>query len=74
MAEICISFGQIHRHEINGIVLDKDCIAIIEADTIEEADQLAFLLFDGKFHEHVDIKKWDDSIMYHYPRGYIKVD
>ncbi len=26
------TFGQAHRHEVNGVVFDKDCVAEIEAE------------------------------------------
>lgn len=74
MPKILLTFGQSHRHEINGLVLDKDCVAIIEGDTYEEADELAFLLFNGKFHQHVPEHAWDDADMKYFPRGYIEVE
>lgn len=74
MAKLCVSFGQGHRHELNGVIYDKDCIAVISADTVREADQMAFMLWDGKFHQHVDKEKWDDSQMHYFPRGYIEVN
>lgn len=29
--KIFITFGQDHRHEIDGVVFDKDCVAVISA-------------------------------------------
>ena len=74
MAKIFITFGQIHVHKINDHTLDRDCVAIINGSTVEEADKLAFEWMEGKFHEHVPEQYWDDEDMKYYPRGYIEVN
>ena len=65
-----ITFGQIHAHSVNGKTFDKDCVAVINGETPEQCDKMAFDLFDGKFHEH------SDSVppMEYYPRGFIEVN
>lgn len=73
MAKLCVTFGQVHAHRINGHTVDKDCVAVITANTIEEADALAFEWFDGKFHHHIDKEKFDQDMSY-YPRGFIEVN
>lgn len=68
-----ITFGQIHRHELNGQIFDKDCVAVIEAPTFDEADAKAFELFDGIFHGHYSEDSWNEEWLTYYPRGYIEV-
>ena len=73
MKKLIVTFGQSHVHLVNGKIFDRDCVAVIHAPTIEKADALAFELFDGKFHQHVDFDKWDHSAMKYFPRGYIDI-
>lgn len=65
-----ITFGQVHVHSVNGQTFDKDCVAVINGDTVEECDNMAFELFDGKFHGHS--ARMPD--MSYYPRGLIEVN
>jgi len=72
--KIYVSFGQDHRHEINGKVFDKDCIAIIEAPNYNAGRKRAFDLFDSKFcwiytKEDIDLQR-----SYYFPRGIIPVE
>ncbi len=63
------TFGQAHRHEVNGVVFDKDCVAEIEAECPRD---VALELFGTKWcweHEEHSLKK----IMEFFPRGIIKV-
>ena len=73
-AKLCVTFGQAHVHRVNGKTFDCDCVGVIVAATVAEADALAFELFDGKFHQHVDFEKWDKSCMHYFPRGYVPVN
>lgn len=74
MKRLCVTFGQVHVHNVNGITFDKDCVAVIQAHTIEQADRWAFEWFDGKFHQHTDWDKFNHDSMRYYPRGYITVN
>ena len=67
-----ITFGQIHVHSVNGKTFDKDCVAVIEAPTMEEGRQQAFEIFDAKFHNHYD--NLEDVKIEFYPRGLISVE
>jgi hypothetical protein len=71
MATMHVTFGQIHVHHINDQTFDKNCVAVIIAHSIKECNRIAFEVFEGKFHEHVDAKQWDESKMKYFPRGYI---
>ncbi len=74
MAKLYITFGQVHVHRVNGKTFDCDCVAIITANTIEQANKWAFEWFNGKFHQHVDAETWDENDMHYFPRGYINVN
>lgn len=65
-----ITFGQIHVHRVNGKTFDADCVAVINGETPEQCDKMAFELFDGKFHEHSN----RIPPMEYYPRGLIEVN
>jgi hypothetical protein len=60
----------VHVHSVNGKTFDKDCVAVIEGESAEQCDNLAFGLFGGKFHEHSS----RIPPMEYYPRGFIKVN
>jgi hypothetical protein len=65
-----VTFGQIHIHKINGRTFDKDCVAVINGETPEQCDKMAFELFDGKFHQHSS----QMPQMEYFPRGLIEVN
>lgn len=69
-----ITFGQSHRHEINGKVFDKDCVAIIESDSASAGRDLAFEIFGRKFCFEYPEDRFDMNSMRFFPRGFIKVD
>ena len=65
-----ITFGQIHVHNVNGMVFDKDCVGVINGETPEQCDQMAFDLFQGRFHKYAaEMPK-----MKYFPRGLIEVN
>ena len=67
-----VTFGQIHRHTIDDVVYDKDCVALIESDTSKRGREIAFELFKGKFcFEYPE--KYFNLDMKHFPRGIIEV-
>lgn len=47
--KIYISFGQLHRHVLGGVIFDKDCIAVIEVEGGETGEALASKLFGRKY-------------------------
>jgi len=65
-----ITFGQVHVHSVNGKTFDKDCVAVINGETAEQCDKMAFDLFKGKFHQHTP----ELPDMSYYPRGLIEVN
>lgn len=62
------TFGQAHRHEIDGIVFDKDCIAEVEDDNPRE---VAFSLFGTKWCWQYTAEEIANKLHF-YPRGIIK--
>lgn len=67
-----ITFGQIHVHSVNGQTLDKDCVAVINADTPEAGRAAAMEWFDKKFFtSYTDIA---EVKLEYYPRGLIEVN
>lgn len=69
---VLISFGQVHRHEINGKVFDKDCLARITGDTWGECRKKAFYYFGPKFCTDYPETAWS-HLQRFYPRGIIDV-
>jgi hypothetical protein len=63
-----VTFGHGHRHEINGEVFDKDCVAVVNGDR-----NTVFEIFGAKFCFEYPENRWDASKMHYYPRGYIEV-
>ena len=64
-----ISFGQRHKHSINGKTIDKDCILEVEAATRREAHENAMEMFNKEFFTCYD--KLPN--MSYFPRGVIKL-
>jgi hypothetical protein len=68
-----VTFGQDHRHEINGKVFDKDCVAVIEGADAVTNRLKAFELFGPKFCFEYPEDQWHGKMEY-FPRGYIPVE
>ncbi len=66
-----ITFGRDHRHVINGIVYDKDCVAVITGSDAITNRERAFELFDSKFCFEYPEDYFDPSTMHYFPRGYV---
>ncbi len=73
-----ITFGQIHVHSINGLTLDKDCVAAITHSKPDEGREKAMEWFDGMFHysytEEQFKERVEEGIMGYFPRGIIEVN
>lgn len=63
-----VTFGQNHRHEIGGVVFDKDCVAVVEGDRAT-----VFEIFGPKFC--FEYSEMGNSLpdMKYFPRGMIEV-
>lgn len=69
-----ITFGEIHAHSVNGITFDKDCVAVIEAETREDAKEIAYESFLSQYCFMYNENQWDTDDMEYYRRGYLAVN
>lgn len=72
-----VTFGQSHRHEINGDVFDKDCVVVIEHGKKENGRELAFKYFGPKFCCEYSKQEFEHHVgpdMGFFPRGLVKVN
>lgn len=63
-----VTFGQNHHHVIDGVVYDKDCVAIVNGDR-----EKVFELFGPKFCFEYSEQNWKEDIMIYFSRGYVEV-
>ena len=68
-----VTFGSDHRHEINGVIFDKDCVAVIEGEDAGANREKAFELFGPEFCFEYPEKYFNHDSMHYFPRGYIAV-
>ena len=73
MAKHYVTFGQIHTHSIDGKTLDKDTVAIFEAEDQEKGRALAFEIFGDKFCFEYHEDRWDPENMMFFPKGYVEI-
>jgi hypothetical protein len=63
-----VTFGAAHTHKINGVLLDKNCVAVVQGDR-----DRVFELFGTRFCFEYPEDFWDDSKLHYFPRGYVEV-
>lgn len=77
--KLFITFGQVHVHSINGLTLDKDCIAEFEFGDIDKAKARneVMKLIGPMWHNAYDETEFDQKcykgLMDYFPRGVVKV-
>lgn len=71
--KIYITFGQLHRHEIDNKLFDKDCVAVIACTSWRQGIDLAFDIFGQKWATHYEHERIMEIIDF-YPRGFIPVN
>lgn len=70
MKRFIVTFGQQHTHRVNNVTFDKDCVAVIIADNHEQAREMMFELFGGKFGTSYDEDTFDEqNLIKYFPRG-----
>lgn len=69
-----VTFEQVHAHSVNGKTFDKDCVAVIEAETAEEGRDFAFACFGDKFCFSYTEDKFDFGSMKYFPRRFMEVN
>lgn len=67
---IYVTFGQTHRHEIDGQIFDKDCVAVIDEVGLDSFPDIK-RLFGVKWSREFSELAWDEETQLSwYPRGY----
>lgn len=75
MARFIITFGQVHSHRVNNRTFDRDCVAVINSDSEEEARKIAFSLFGDKWHESIPEAQYDEEgLGVYFPRGKVEAN
>lgn len=69
-----VTFGTMHKHEVNGRVFNKDCVAVIHSGSASEGRALAFEYFGPAFCFEYPEDYFDVGIMRHFPRGFVEVN
>lgn len=69
-----ITFGQIHRHVISGVVFDRDCVAEIACDDANHGRELAHEYFGDQFCFDYYEDAFKPDMMVYYPGGFVKVN
>ena len=70
--KIYITFGQVHVHSVNGKTFDKDCVAVIDAESKLEGRKIARELFDNKYF--TSYTEFGDDKLEYFPRGFLGVN
>lgn len=70
--KLYVTFGQAHKHKIDKLIFDKDCVAVIKCDSYKEGRDRAFELFGPKFCFTYLEKEFKLEHMTFFPRGFIK--
>lgn len=73
MRKFYFSFGQSHRHEVNGQVFDKDCLVQIDSETYMTARRKMFEVFGDKWHRQYNESSLEEILGY-YPRGVMSLE
>ncbi len=74
MAKHYVTFGFDHAHSVNGKTLDKDTVAVFEAQTSQEGRDKAFEYFGPKFCFDYHEETWDEERMEFFPKGYVYLE
>jgi len=72
--KIYVTFGQEHKHYVNGKVFDKDCVAVIESQDAALGRKVAFEVFDGVFATTYREDQFTPEILKYFPRGLISLE
>ncbi len=70
-----VTFGQVHVHRGQGKTLDKDTVAVFEAESWEEGRRKAFDLFGDKFFTDYHGDAWiEREMLPFFPKGYVYLE
>jgi len=73
MHKTYVTFGQAHRHEINGEIFDHNCVAVIRSEGPAQGRELAFKFFGPKFCVADPEKHFNHASIHVFPRGLVDV-
>jgi hypothetical protein len=68
-----VTFGQSHKHRINGITLDCDTVACYEAVDAKDGREKAFTYFEDKFFTDYH-KELPPNTLKYFPKGIVNID
>ena len=74
MSNTYVTFGRDHTHRVNGVTIDKDCVAVIKCSNTKEGRDLAFKLFNTKFFCEYHEDEFNMNNLKFFPRGLINVN
>ena len=66
-----ITFGQTHTHNIEGVILNKDVVGVVEADSFKDACEIVTNTFGQEYCFSYPEEHWSESKMRFFPDGYI---
>lgn len=73
MVKFYITFGQIHKHTINGVSFDKDTVGVFYCNTEDwdKASDACKNLFNNQYcHVH---KTMNEEVLQYYPKGLVDI-
>lgn len=70
MRNYYVSFGQNHQHEWNGLVLDKDCLLLMQGESWLVVREAVMKLFGRKWSNIYQEAELQGMLSY-YPRGVV---
>ena len=71
--KLYITFGQDHKHNVNGHTFDKDSVAEIECESFTHGRKIAYELFSNKFCTSY-LKPEIMQALHHFSRGILKAN
>ena len=72
--KIYITFGQIHKHIVNGKVFDRNCVAVFESKNEYEGRKKAFWVFGNQWHNLFPANQFNNKLLIYFPRGLLQLD
>lgn len=68
-----ITFGQLHKHLINGIYLDADCVAVFDISRYSEGTRIVKEIFGDKYSMYYFDEDFPMEYLKYFPRGLINI-
>ena len=71
--KIYVTFGQFHIHYINNIVINKNCVVVLNAKNHKDGRKKTFDLFDKFFFTTYLESDIDSKFLSHFHKGLINL-